>query len=289
MKKVRRKKTEVVKRRPQKRAQGKTQGVKGTLFLIGGREDREGERHILRRVVEAVGGGKLVVATLATSYADELWEDYARVFQSLGITEVAHLYIERRDEEAEDEHIALLEDARGIYFTGGDQLKITTKLGGTRVCEFIETMYRQGGVIAGTSAGAAAMSEMMLIPGMNQNPHLVRDAFQMVPGLRLLKNAIIDQHFSERGRIRRLLGAVAQNPRMIGIGIDEDTAIVVKGGDRFQVIGAGAVYIADGRELTYTNIAENALDKNLSVFNVKLHVLSEGDGYDLQAHKPRNG
>ena len=263
--------------------------LKGTLFIIGGREDREGERKILRQVVEAVGDGKLVVATLATNYADEHWETYERLFRDLGAQEVVHLTIESRSEEAEEEHLQVVEGARGVYFTGGDQLKITTKLGGTRLSDYLEEMFRQGGVIAGTSAGAAAMSEMMLIPGMNSNPHLVRDAFQMVPGLRLLRNAIIDQHFSERGRIRRLLGAVAQNPRMIGIGIDEDTAIVVSGNDTFRVTGSGSVYVVDGRGLTHTNIADATLDQNMSVFNIRLHILSEGDEYDLWTHQPRDG
>jgi cyanophycinase len=229
------------------------------------------------------------VATLATNFADEHWEDYERIFRTLGAREVVHLTIERRYEEAEEEHLELVAGAQGVFFTGGDQLKITTKLGGTRLCESVMEVFRQGGVVAGTSAGAAAMSEMMLIPGMNTNPHLVRDAFQMVPGLGLLRNSIIDQHFSERGRIRRLLGAVAQNPRMIGIGIDEDTAIVVRGNEQFRVTGSGSVYVADGRGLTYTNIADNALDQNMSVFNVRLHILSEGDEYDLKAHQPKTG
>ena len=263
--------------------------LKGTLFIIGGREDREGDRKILRQVVEAVGGGKLVVATLATNHADEHWENYEPLFRTLGAQEVVHLTIESRSEEAEEEHLELVAGAKGLFFTGGDQLKITTKLSGTRLSDYLEELFRQGGVIAGTSAGAAAMSEMMLIPGMNTNPHLVRDAFQMVPGLRLLRNSIIDQHFSERGRIRRLLGAVAQNPRMIGIGIDEDTAIVVKGNDTFRVTGSGSVYVADGRGLTHTNIADATLDQNMSVFNIRLHILSEGDEYDLRTHQPKDG
>jgi cyanophycinase len=261
--------------------------IKGRLFIIGGREDRGGERKILREVAGAVGTGKLVVATLASGYADQQWRAYEGIFKELGAGEVLHLSIEGRDEKAEDAHLELMEGADGIFFTGGDQLKITTKLGGTRLSDYIEKMFKQGGVIAGTSAGAAAMSEMMLIPGTNTNRHKERGAFQMVPGLGLLKNAIIDQHFSERGRIRRLLGAVSQNPRMIGIGIDEDTAIVVKGNSEFRVLGSASVYVADGRGLTYTNIADQTLDQNLSVFNIRLHILSDGDIYDLRTHQPR--
>jgi cyanophycinase len=263
--------------------------TKGTLFIIGGREDKKQTRAILRAFAERVATGKLVVATLATEYPGETWEQYKRVFHSMGVENVSHLTIERRDEEAEEESLRLIEGAVAIFFTGGDQLKITAKLGGTRLSERIEQIFLQGGIIAGTSAGAAAMSEIMLISGGSNHLHTVRDAFQMVPGLGFIKNVIIDQHFSERGRIRRLLGAVAQNPRMVGIGIDEDTAIVVNADESFRVIGSGAVYVADGRELTHTNISENSLDRTMSVFNIKLHILSEQDSYDLKTHQPVTG
>jgi cyanophycinase len=260
--------------------------TKGTLFIIGGREDKKNTRAILSALATRIGSAKLVIATLATEYPDETWEQYKRVFLLMGVKNIAHLTIERRDENAEEESLALVKGAGAVFFTGGDQLKITTKLGGTRVCEQIEQLFLQGGIIAGTSAGAAAMSEMMLISGGNNTLYKVRDAFQMVPGLGLIKNVIIDQHFSERGRIRRLLGAVAQNARLVGIGIDEDTAIVVNGDESFQVIGSGAVYVADGRELTHTNISENSLDQAMSVFNIKLHILSHSDEYNLKTHQP---
>jgi cyanophycinase len=258
----------------------------GTLFIIGGREDKKHTRAVLGALATRIGSGKLIIATLATEYPGETWEQYKRVFQSMGVKNIAHLTIERPDEDAEVASLALIKGARAIFFTGGDQLKITTKLGGTRLSEQIEQIFLQGGIIAGTSAGAAAMSEMMLISGGNDKMHTVRDAFQMVPGLGFIKNVIIDQHFSERGRIRRLLGAVAQNARLIGIGIDEDTAIVVDRDESFLVIGSGAVYVADGRELTHTNISENSLDQAMSVFHIKLHILSKGDGYNLKTHQP---
>jgi cyanophycinase len=277
-------KTTAQKKR-KKIAQRAKRPAKGTLYIIGGREDKKNERAILKEIAQRVASGKLVIATLATDYVDKSWEQYKSTFTSLGVKSIAHLSIERRDEETEEANLELIEGAVAIFFTGGDQLKITAKLGGTRLSEEIEQLFLRGGIIAGTSAGAAAMSEMMLIPGISSHLHTVRDAFQMVPGLGLIKNVIIDQHFSERGRIRRLLGAVAQNPRMIGVGIDEDTAIVVRE-ESFRVIGSGAVYIADGRALTHTNISENSLDRTMSVFNIKLHILSENDSYDLKAHQP---
>ncbi len=264
----------------------RTRLLRGTLFIVGGREDKENDRAILKALAQRLDSGKLVIATLATEYADEAWEQYEKLFSDFGVKEVAHLSIGQRDEESEQAYSEILAGATAIFFTGGDQLKITTKLGGSRLIEHIEEMFKRGAIIAGTSAGAAVMGEMMLFSTVDSHLYKVRDAFQMVPGLGLIKNAIIDQHFSERGRIRRLLGAVAQNPRLIGIGIDEDTAIVVERGERFQVIGSGAVYVADGRDLTYTNISEASMDQTMSVFNLKLHILNHSDGYDLLRHQP---
>jgi cyanophycinase len=267
-------------------AQREGRSPKGALIVIGGREDKRGERRILRVLAERIGQGKLVVATLASSFADECWQEYQLVFAALGVKRIEHLGIERRDDLAEDPRLQILKGAAGVFFTGGDQLQITGKLGGTRLYARIEEIFKRGGIIAGTSAGAAAMGGTMLVGGKSEGFYKVGDVFQMSPGLGLVKDLIIDQHFSERGRIRRLLGAVAQNPRMLGVGIDEDTAIVVEGERSFEVIGAGAVYVVDGRDLTYTNISEASLSRAMSVFGVKLHILSQGDSFDLKAHQP---
>jgi cyanophycinase len=152
--------------------------------------------------------------------------------------------------------------------------------------ERIEEIYGQGGIIAGTSAGATALGEIMLVGNPGGGISKVGDALQMTPGLGLAKNMIIDQHFSERGRIRRLLGAVAQNPRMLGIGIDEDTAIVMESDGNFYALGSGAVYVVDGHDLSYTNISQASFGRALSVFGVKLHVLSSGDHFDVHTRFP---
>jgi cyanophycinase len=272
--------------RKKRDARSKRRASKGTLFIIGGREDRAGERAILRELAERIGSGKLVVATLASEFADERWEEYRRVFQELGVRRIEHLAIERSEAGAEEAQGCRLDDADALFFTGGDQLKITNKLGGTQASEQIANIFGRGGVIAGTSAGASAMGETMLVGGVIEGIHRIGDAVHMVSGLGLVKNLIIDQHFSERGRIRRLLAAVALNPRMIGIGIDEDTAIIVDGRERFRVIGSGTVYVADGRGLTYSNISEGSMDRAMSAFGVKLHILSQGDGYDMKEHEP---
>ena len=258
----------------------------GTLFVIGGAEDREDTKEILSRLAERIGSGKLVISTLASDYGDELWEVYRKLFNSLGVKSVKHLGINHRDETSKDPRLDMLADAKAVFFTGGDQFKITTRLGGTALSEHIEEIYRRGGIIGGTSAGATALGEMMLVVIPGAGITKVGDALHMTPGLGLAKNMIIDQHFSERGRIRRLLGAVAQNPRMLGVGIDEDTAVVVESDGTLNTLGSGAVYIVDGHDLTYTNISQSSFGRALSVFGVKLHVLSNGDRFDIHTRYP---
>jgi cyanophycinase len=258
----------------------------GTLFIIGGAEDREDTKEILSRLAERIGSGKLVISTLASDHGDELWEVYRKLFNSLGVKHVKHLGINHRDETSKDPRLDMLADAKAVFFTGGDQFKITTRLGGTALSEHIEEIYRRGGVIGGTSAGATALGEMMLVVVPGAGITKVGDALHMTPGLGLAKNMIIDQHFSERGRIRRLLGAVAQNPRLLGVGIDEDTAVVAESDGTLHTIGSGAVYIVDGHDLTYTNISQASFSRALSVFDVKLHVLSSGDRFDTHSRHP---
>ena len=178
----------------------------------------------------------------------------------------------------------MLADAAGLFFTGGDQLRISSQIGDTPIEEMVRAIHRRGGVIAGTSAGASVMSDTMLVRGSSAESHRIGD-LNMAPGLGLIEDVIIDQHFAERGRIGRLLGAVAQNPRVLGIGIDENTAIVVEN-DRFRVIGAGAVYVVDGTDVTHSNIAEARRDEPLSMFGVRLHVVAGGDTFDLKKRTP---
>ncbi|MFC6660294.1 cyanophycinase [Deinococcus multiflagellatus] len=161
---------------------------------------------------------------------------------------------------------------------------MTSQIGDTPLEARIREVYERGGVVAGTSAGASVMCETMLVKGPSRESYRIGD-LQMAPGLGLVRGVIIDQHFAERGRMGRLLGAVAQNPRVLGIGIDEDTAIVLQGG-HFRVIGSGAVYVADGAGITHSNIAEARTDEPLSLYDVRLHVLSAGDAFDLNRRAP---
>lgn len=262
----------------------------GAIIAIGGHEDKSGDKTILREVAHHVGSGPLVVATLASRVAGELWEEYERVFRELGVEQIDHLDIEHRDDAYQRAQVEVIERARCVFFTGGDQLRITSKLGGTLAGEAIFALHLRGGLVAGTSAGASVMSETMLVAGPGDASHRVRDSLRMAPGLGLVRGMIIDQHFAQRGRLGRLLGAVALNPRVLGIGIDEDTAIMVEENRRLRVLGSGAVYIADGRGVTGTNLTEaSSDDRALSLFDVRLHVLSEGDSFDMRSRRPSGG
>ncbi|HEX8825316.1 MAG TPA: cyanophycinase [Archangium sp.] len=260
--------------------------VAGRLIIIGGHEDRENDRLILRQVTDCAKRGRVVVCTVASDVPGELWKTYERAFRELGCADVVHLDIERRADLMLDPPLHLIEGADAFFFTGGGQLKITTRFAGTRLCSAVEEFYRNGGTVAGTSAGAAVMAETMIVSGPSGETHKIGEALQMAPGLGFIRDVIVDQHFAERGRIGRLLGAVAQNPRFIGLGIDEDTAVIVEREERFSVIGAGAAYIADAEDVTYTNVAEEETSRALSLFNVRLHVLSQGDSYDLRSRQP---
>lgn len=260
---------------------------RGPLIIIGGHEDKDGDRVILREVAARLGGGRLVIATVASHEPEGYFDAYKKAFDPLGVTDLVELYVNEREETRSPETRAILEGAAGLFFTGGDQLRISSQIGDTPIEEMVREIHRRGGVIAGTSAGASVMSDTMLVRGSSSETHRIGD-LNMAPGLGLVEDVIIDQHFAERGRIGRLLGAVAQNPRVLGIGIDEDTAIIVEG-DRFKVIGAGAAYVVDGTDVTHSNIAEARRNEPLSMFGVRLHVVSSGDTYDLKSRVPASG
>jgi cyanophycinase len=256
----------------------------GPLFIIGGHEDKEGDKLILKEVADRVGGGKLVIATVASHEPDGYFEAYTAAFEPLGVHDLVELYVHERGETLEAKASSVLEGAAGIFFTGGDQLRISSQIGDTPIERMVREIHERGGVVAGTSAGASVMSETMLVRGSSQESHRIGD-LHMAPGLGLVPDVIIDQHFAERGRIGRLLGAVAQNPRVLGIGIDENTAIVVED-NAFRVLGVGAVYVVDGSGVTHSNIAEASPERTLSMHDVRLHVLSAGDRFDLGHRRP---
>jgi cyanophycinase len=260
---------------------------KGRLIIIGGHEQKQGERTILKAVAQRARGerGHLAIITVASSQPEELGREYRAIFKDLGVGQVDVIDIRTRDEAADEKLIRKLAGVSVVFFTGGDQLRITSQISDSPLFRCMRDLHETGATIAGTSAGAAAMPETMLIAGASDKSNRI-SALEMAPGLAFLSGVVIDSHFAERGRMGRLLGAVAQNPRNIGLGIDEDTAIVVTGGGRFEVIGSGAVYAVDGMDISYSSLSEKKPEGILSIYDVKLHVLGQGDHFDLNERRP---
>jgi cyanophycinase len=260
----------------------------GTLIVIGGNEEKEGYRPILELIAKRARTGKLVVVTIATEEPEEQWNRYQKTFKELGVDRLEQFDARSREELLSQSRPELLDEGTVIFFAGGDQMKITSKFGGTPLCDRMRQLYAQGALIAGTSSGASVMAEVMMAAGEGESSHQGQESVRLAPGLGLISGVIIDQHFAERGRMGRLLGGVAQNPRLLGIGIDEDTALVLRGHEQAAVIGSGAVYIIDGRSITHTNLPESE-DEAISVFGATVHVLSSGDRFDLGNRAPGPG
>ncbi len=201
--------------------------------------------------------------------------------------DIRHLQIQGREGASDPSNLEMVDNASAVYFTGGDQLKLASKLGGTPMLNRIHRLYEErAGVIAGTSAGASAMGVTMLVSHATESSHKVESSFFMARGLGLVPDLVIDQHFAQRARIERLVGAVAEDPGVLGIGIDEDTAVILESG-MLRIIGSGAVYVADGQGVTHTNVSERTPDQTLSLFDLRLHVLSHGATFDLESRRPK--
>jgi cyanophycinase len=259
---------------------------KGLLFVIGGGEDKEGDCTVLAEFVRLAGGRKarLVVMTVATDEPEELGAEYRKVFRRLGAQSVRVVDVSARDEASDKKRLAVLEQATGIFFTGGDQLHVTSLIGGSEMDLLLHQLYERGVIIGGTSAGAAMMSSSMFVRGSGEeNPRL--ENLQLGPGVEFMLGGMIDTHFSQRGRHGRLISAVAQYPHDLGIGIDENTALVVRDGV-FEVIGEGAVTVIDAGGLTYTNVPDLEQGEGLALYNVKLHVLPAGHRFSLSERQP---
>ncbi|HEX8458437.1 MAG TPA: cyanophycinase [Pyrinomonadaceae bacterium] len=259
---------------------------KGLLFVIGGGEDKEGDCTILAEFVRLAGGrrARLVVMTVATDSPEELGGEYQKVFRRLGAPRVRVVDVSSRSDASDKRRLATLEQATGVFFTGGDQLHVTSLIGGSEMDLLLHQLYERGVVIGGTSAGAAMMSNSMFVRGSGEeNPRL--ESLQLGPGVEFLLGGMIDTHFSQRGRHGRLISAVAQYPHDLGIGIDENTALVVKD-DVFEVIGEGAVTVIDAGALTYTNVPDLEREEGLALYNIILHILPAGHRFSLSERRP---
>ena len=264
--------------------------IGGHLLVIGGAEDKYNERRILRKFLELTGkdGGEtqVLIVPVASDFPEFAADVYVQAFRRLGIAHPRVLRATSRQDVFDADADALFDGVDGVFITGGDQMRLVSLLGGTKFAQKLrEKVAETNVVLAGTSAGAAGMSTSMIVRGeATSHPH--KNSVKLSPGLGFLKNIIIDQHFTERGRISRLITAVAYNPYNLGIGIDENTAIILDNEGVLEVFGAGGVTVVDGTEITYNEIAEVDDHESFSICGVKLHILGNGLIYDYFGRTP---
>jgi cyanophycinase len=259
--------------------------MEGKLLLIGGNEDKTEEMDVLRALAVEAGGAnaRIEVITTASSEPETTWRAYETAFKKLGIGYAKPMHIASRAQAEDTKLLDRIAKSTAVLFTGGDQLRITSILDATPVAEAIRRhFFDDGGLIAGTSAGAAALTGTIIYHGESPEA-LLKGAVMMTGGLALIANAVVDTHFMTRGRIGRLIQVVAGNPRLIGVGLGEDTGVLVTEGPRFKVVGSGLVIVVDGASIGFTNVFDVEYMEPFSVENVKLHVLSSGAGFDLEA------
>lgn len=271
-------------------ARGPEVSVTGSLFVIGGAEDKKGPMSVLRRFVELCGGTSATIGVMATAkpHSPDAADAYVELFRRVGARDVYAMPITCRKDAYSPKYMRFMEQLTGAFFTGGNQLALTSAIGGTTLSQALYRMYERGGVVGGTSAGASAVSRHMIMSGSTGlSPR--KGKVSVAAGLGLLKNVVVDQHFSARRRIGRLLTVVAHNPFLLGIGIDEDTACHIRPEKVFDVYGSGTVTVLDGSEITYTNVP--FVEKNnvpLCIYNVRTHILIAGCSYDIARRTPIN-
>lgn len=277
---------------------------KGILIPVGGAEDKgtdleQGfikrnnlnffEQGILRRIVDETRYGnksKIEVITTASQIPLEVGENYLTAFDKLSCAQVDLMHIRNREEAQQAQYIERLKQADAIMFSGGNQMRLTATFGGTEFYDILHNryFYEEGFLIAGTSAGAMAMSNTMIYEGNAANAHL-KGAVKVTTGMAFMKDVIFDSHFDKRGRFGRLAQAVATNPACLGIGLGEDTGLLIKEGDYMEAIGSGMIIIIDGHEIKHSNIADLADGCPISIENLKVHFLAKGDKFILSSRK----
>ena len=275
---------------------------KGKLIAIGGAKDKGSEldrddihrgNHnffeagILRRIVDEAGGinARIEVITTASTIHYEVGENYLNSFGKIGCTNIGLMHIRNREDVATEDHNRRIRNCDCVMFSGGNQLRLTAVFGGTQFLKTILHRYaNEKFVIAGTSAGAMAMSSTMIYEGNASRAHL-KGEVKTTTGLGFMDNVIFDSHFEKRGRFGRLAQVVAANPSCIGIGLGEDTGMLITQGNRMEAIGSGLVIIIDGHEISHTNIADIHEGSPLSVENLKVHFCAKGNGYLVNERK----
>ncbi|MGB3300310.1 MAG: cyanophycinase [Phormidesmis sp.] len=254
------------------------------VMIIGGAEDKVNSCDILKAFFESAGGdnAKIGIIPAASREPTVVGDRYYKIFTGMGARQTQVMDVRHREECQEDRWIDALNDCTGVFVTGGDQVRLCDLLGETRLTRAIKAKLKDGDlVLAGTSAGAAMMGEKMIAGGSSgESPnHALVD---LSDGLGIVPELLVDQHFHNRNRMARLLSAIAANADKLGIGIDEDTCIALMGNGTFEVLGKGTITIVDPGNLTHTNASDLEETDPLSLHNLKLHVLKQGDRYDYK-------
>jgi cyanophycinase len=278
---------------------------KGKLVIIGGAVDLGSnistqehivqpdhlkffDRGILRRIITESPkheGSVVEVITTASQIPELVGNEYINAFSQLNVLKVNTLHIKSREDTAHKNYLDRIQKADVVVFTGGDQLRLSSIFGGTQFLQILKTRYqKENFIIAGTSAGAAAASAHMIYKGQS-NEALIKGEVQITAGLGFIDSVIIDTHFVQRGRIGRLMYAVASNPGILGIGLGEDAGLLITEGSMMEAIGSGLIILVDGTNMVETNIYDVELGSPVSIENLRLHVMSIYDKYDLDQHK----
>ncbi len=282
---------------------------KGVLIIIGGAVDKGSftesefdkdtsknlnffETGILKRILTESSHGessRIEIVTTASKIPETVGAEYAKAFEYLGAKNVGILNMDKREQANDDAYVDKLRDADVVMFTGGDQLRLTSILGGTKFHDVLLDKYNnEHFVYAGTSAGAAAASTSMIYQGSSKEA-LLKGEIKITSGLGFIDDVVIDTHFVQRGRIGRLFQAVASNPKTIGIGLGEDTGLLIKQNNFMEAIGSGLVILVDGKEIKDSNISQVELGSPISIENLVVHVMSINDTYNLKTHKMQIG
>ena len=257
---------------------------RGWIVPIGGAENKENDRRILERFVRVSGGAQADIVVIPTaSRMHETGQRYEEVFRDIGAARVTVMDFDTRRDCQEEGRLNRIGEASGIFFTGGNQLRLTTLLGGTPVARMIRTRNAHGVTVGGTSAGASILSEHMIASG-DEGSAMIAGSVRLAPGLGLTNRFIIDQHFRQRDRLGRLLTALAYNPFAIGIGLDEDTAAFIGPDETLEVEGSGGVTVVDGSDVTYSSIDRVADGQAVCMLGLRVHLLVAGATYNLNTH-----
>ena len=271
---------------PSKVADGET---RGWIVPIGGAEDKQAHPDVLSRFVALCGGKDARIAVIPTASAlSETGAQYQRLFPELGAGRVDVLDFDTRRDASEKNRLDILEQATGVFFTGGNQLRLSTILGGTPVAKLIRIMSARGVTVGGTSAGASILSEHMIAYG-SEGASPRASSVRLAPGLGLTNRFIIDQHFRQRDRLGRLTAAMAYNPFAVGIGLDEDTAAFIAPDNTLEVEGSGAITVVDASSMSFSSMSEVGQNDAVCMLGLTVHILTAGATFNLSTRKASAG